>query len=78
MERETTKIARDKIIESYQKIISNINSGQGNIIMNSGATINAGKSLRKVDIYNLIAEDTAMGYSEKMIEKYVQQFANSK
>jgi hypothetical protein len=71
-ERESTRIARVRIIQSYEKIINDINAGKGVIALESGATIDAGKSLRKADIYALISADIGMGYSERMIDKYVR------
>jgi MinD superfamily P-loop ATPase len=72
-ERQSTAKAREKIIASYKRIITEINAGKGVIELKSGAKVDAGKSLRKADIYALISADTGMGYSERMIEKYVRE-----
>ncbi|MDR2359385.1 MAG: hypothetical protein LBD87_06260 [Prevotellaceae bacterium] len=78
MERETTKKARALIRASYDKVIKAINSGKGKITLDDGVAIDAGKSLRKVDIYSIVSQDIGLGYCEQMIEKYVREYLKEK
>jgi hypothetical protein len=78
MERETTKKARALIRASYDKIIKAINSDKGKISLSGGVVIDAGKSLRKTDIYAIVSQDIGLGYGEQMIEKYVREYLKEK
>ena len=74
MERETTIKARTLIRASYDKVIKAINSDKGKLILSDGMVIDAGKSLRKTDIYAIVSQDIGLGYCEQMIEKYVREY----
>jgi hypothetical protein len=74
MERPSTKKARALIRASYDAIISKINSSEGAISVTKNVTVNAGKALRKSDIYAIIAQDTGLCYSEATIEKYIHEY----
>ena len=74
MERETTRKARALIRASYDKVIKSINSDRGKLVLSDRVIINAGKSLRKTDIYAIVSQDIGLGYYEQMIEKYVREY----
>ncbi|MDR0694383.1 MAG: hypothetical protein LBF81_03680, partial [Prevotellaceae bacterium] len=57
MERETTKKARALIRASYDNVIKAVNSDRGKIVLSDGVVIDAGKSLRKTDIYAIVSQD---------------------
>jgi hypothetical protein len=78
MERETTRKARALIRASYDKVIKAINSGKGKITLSDSVAIDAGKSLRKTDIYAIVSQDIGLGNCEQMIEKYVREYLKEK
>jgi hypothetical protein len=73
-ERESTKKTRELIRRSYDKIIRKINSGEGRIVIAENVYVDAGKTLRKADIYALVAQDIGLDYSESTVEKYVREY----
>jgi predicted PP-loop superfamily ATPase len=79
--RKSTLIIEEKYMKSYEKIISEINkNGKVTICGSNGEpiTVNTGRSIRRVDIYSLVAQDVGLGHSEHTVAWRIRKILKEK
>jgi hypothetical protein len=79
--RKSTQTTEELYRKSYEKIIREINAGGKVEIVGSDGqpfTVNTGRSLRRIDIYNIVAQDIGLGHSEYTAARYIKKIIKEK
>jgi hypothetical protein len=79
--RKSTLTTEEQYRKSYKKIIREINkNGKVELANNKGEAyiINTGRSMRRIDIYSLVAQDAGYGHSEYTAARYVKKIIREK
>lgn len=69
---------QQKIRETYDKIIADINSDKGKIKLGNKIVFHIHGAIRKKDIYAAVAAEVGMGCTERMAEKHIHNYLKEK
>ena len=79
--RKSTSTTEERYRKSYEKIIRAINE-KGKIEITNGdgeiITIDTARSLRRIDIYYIVAQDVGYGHSEITAARYIKKIIKEK
>jgi hypothetical protein len=78
---KSTLTTEEQYRKSYEKIIRSINkNGRVELTDRDGKpyTVNIGRSMRRIDIYSLIAQDVGYGHSEYTAARYIKKILKEK